>query len=179
MTSKPMRRPKLVALLVLVGSLLIPGCGGEQKREYAVPGALCGIKVSARLLEPLLPPGKSLRTDLNDTLPDHGIIDCNILVDGEIALIANQTWRDKHHSALSLATLQPEMEPEDLRGDADFQYSRKGAAKRVSCPHPAKPKEDLFALTRIPGPQEPDVSDVKAFAKNYSKGVAASRQCSR
>ncbi|MFI8852443.1 hypothetical protein ACIGW3_19960 [Streptomyces sp. NPDC053499] len=176
---KPMCSSRAVTVLVLFGAVLAAGCGEGEKQRYAAPDSLCGVTVSARLLDPLLPPGDSLRTELDDTLPDHGIIDCNVLVDGKVVLIANQTWRDKNHSALSLATLQPEMEPEDLEGSDDFQYSPKGAAKRVDCPRPAKPEEDLFAITRIPGPQKPDLRAVKAFTENYSKAVAASPQCSR
>lgn len=80
---------------------------------------------------------------------------------------------------MSMAMLEPEMEPEMLNGGWHFQYSEKGAAMRVDCRAPKKPGEDLFAIPRIPGPQTPDVADVKAFTKHYAKRVAASPLCSR
>lgn len=120
-----------------------------------------------------------MKQDFDDPLLNHGNLHCKLSVDKKVVFIGTQTWLEKGHSTLALATIQPEMEPEMLDGGPDFQYSQKGAVLRVDCPNPKKKESDLFALTRIPGPQEPDVSDVKAFTKNYSKGVAASRQCSR
>ncbi|CAL9416132.1 hypothetical protein [Streptomyces albus] len=178
MTSERTVRGSTVAL-VLCAAALSAGCGNDEEKEYAVPDSLCGVKVSARLLSPLLPPGKSVKLDRKDTLLNHGNIHCNVIVDGKTVFIATQTWRDRGNSALSMAMIQPEMEPEMLHGGWHFQYSAKGAAMRVDCRTPKKPGRDLFAIPRIPGPQKPDVADVKAFTKNYAKGVAQSDQCRR
>ncbi len=177
MTSERMVRGS-TATLILCTFALFSGCGADEKKEYAVPDSLCGVKVSARLLSPLLPPGKTVKQENKDPLLDHGSIHCNVMVDGKTVFIASQTWQDRG-DAMSMAIVQPELEPETLNGSAYFQYSEKGAVKRVDCRAPKKPDEDLYAIPRIPGPQKPDVADVKAFTKNYAKGVAQSDQCRR
>ncbi|MEU3329373.1 hypothetical protein ACH4LN_31290 [Streptomyces albus] len=177
MTSERTVRRGTVAL-ILCTVVLSSGCGTDEKKEYSVPDSLCGVQVSARLLAPLLPPGKSVKLERKDPLLNHGSIHCNVMVDGKTVFIASQTWQDRG-DAMSMAIVQPELEPETLNGSAYFQYSEKGAVKRVDCRAPKKPDEDLFAIPRIPGPQKPDVADVKAFTKNYAKGVAQSDQCRR
>ncbi|UNZ19851.1 hypothetical protein [Streptomyces sp. 891-h] len=151
----------------------------KEKKEYATPNSLCGTPVEARLLDPLLPSGKELSLKKVDVLLNHGIVHCELSVDGDVVFVATQEWRGRGTHALSVAELQPELEPENVEGGKDFQYGQQGAAKRVACADPKKKGWDLFAITRIPGPQKPDLRAVKAFTENYSKAVAASPQCSR
>ena len=170
-----MKYPGVIAVLALATSSAT-ACSPNE-REYETPKSMCGISVTPRLLTPLLPPGKRVQSDFSDPLVNHGALHCKLSVDGKEILITTQEWTEKEEDALSIGDLMPEMEAEDLKGTRDFQYSQNGAALRVNCATPRKPERDLFAITRIPGPQKPDVADVKAFAKNYSKGVQASKQC--
>ncbi|MDJ0380715.1 hypothetical protein [Streptomyces sp. G-G2] len=77
------RRWGVLAAAALLVTLA--GCG-EQGRDYAVPGDVCGVPVQPSLLEPLLPPGKKLAQS-----PDGsgiGTPRCEVTVDKGLALKA-------------------------------------------------------------------------------------------
>ena len=96
-----------------------------------------------------------------------------------MVFVASQEWSAKDRPALNVARLIPEVVEEDLEGGGHFWFSRKGAALRVDCPNPIKRDDYLYAVPRISGPQDPEVEDVKAFTRNYAKGIAKSKQCNK
>ncbi|MGZ0202927.1 hypothetical protein ACNFR7_22405 [Streptomyces sp. RM1] len=82
-----------VAAVSAAAALLVAlcGCGGtKEKREYAVPRALCGIPVDSKTLTPFLPGGRTLTT--KQKLSDGWGVRCEVRVDSHLAAQTSLQW---------------------------------------------------------------------------------------
>ncbi|MCT2589775.1 hypothetical protein LHJ74_07560 [Streptomyces sp. N2-109] len=78
---------------------LLAGCG-EQGREFSVPESLCGTKIPAETLDPLLPDeGDSVDVDLN--LDNEKFRSCNVGVGRDIVLTASLNRVPEYYDPMS------------------------------------------------------------------------------
>ncbi|WP_328501390.1 hypothetical protein OG828_14770 [Streptomyces sp. NBC_00457] len=85
----------LGVMAVVSAAALVASCSaGEETREYAVPDKVCGISVAPKLVQPLLPPGKSIDAGESLTGPDD-TQRCAVLIDDDTAVdITGQRYPD-------------------------------------------------------------------------------------
>src|SRR4051794_28749156 len=85
-------RASATVAVALSGALLLSACssGGNEEKNYSVPGALCDISSDPKLLIPFLPGGDSIT--VKSSSPSGGTQQCDVIVDGDIAVRELQTW---------------------------------------------------------------------------------------
>ncbi|MEU0454937.1 hypothetical protein ABZ322_18365 [Streptomyces sp. NPDC006129] len=80
---------------LLVVGLALAACSSgnsQEKREYAVPGKLCGTAVERDELTAFLPSGKKLTTR-EKYLDDKRLTErCDVLVDGKLVVQTSREW---------------------------------------------------------------------------------------
>lgn len=96
MTEYRRSAPRAFGVTAVVSVALVASCSsGEETREYAVPSKVCGISVAPKLVQPLLPPGKSIDAGTPLTGPDD-TQRCAVLIDDDTAVeITGQRYPDE------------------------------------------------------------------------------------
>lgn len=86
MAEFPRSAPTAFSVMAVVCALLVTSCSAdEEAREYAVPNKVCGVSVAPKLMQPLLPPGKSIDAGESLTGPDD-TQRCAVLIDDDTAV---------------------------------------------------------------------------------------------
>ncbi|MEU9173976.1 hypothetical protein AB0D34_40480 [Streptomyces sp. NPDC048420] len=87
--------PTVFGVMAVISVVLMTSCSkGKETREYAVPSKICGVSVSAKLVQPLLPPGKAIDPGESLTGPDD-TQRCAVSIDGDTALeVTGQRYPD-------------------------------------------------------------------------------------
>ncbi|MEU3556161.1 hypothetical protein [Streptomyces fragilis] len=165
---------------VLLGALALTACsdgdGTVGKRAYEVPGALCGIALDPKYLEPFLPGGKVLTT--KETAPNSGTTQCSVLVDGDPVLRQTRTWWARGESASSVARGFWGMKGAKMSDDARFVHSGTGGVgKTSSCTSAEHPEQNLYAAIQVFDPDRADPAAVEKLVTAYTKAVEASEEC--
>ncbi|MFF8833532.1 hypothetical protein [Streptomyces sp. NPDC015131] len=166
-------RAVLPAIGLSIMLALTTSCSSPE-REYAVPGDLCGVRVPAKALEPVLPAGKEA------TLHPSAIGEnkrCRIHVDGKSVFSASIEPWEKDAKAQDVARVTLSVEPSDtLSKDRRYIYSPTGAVGRVECPAPPDSKRSVWATVRVTHDDATE-ADMKNLIEAYAKAVAASGAC--
>ncbi|MFF4093053.1 hypothetical protein ACFYYY_04180 [Streptomyces sp. NPDC001834] len=152
-------------------------CSDEAEREYRVPNALCGTSVSTELLSPFLPPGKKVSE--KSLTPADGIARCQVLVDGEIALVVSREWWSDKPNLTEIAQGQAYVELENFSDDGRYIHSERGAVGKADCARPVKPGNELFTVVQVPEPGRANADAVKALITGYTESMSSSDQCTR
>ncbi|MEU0955296.1 hypothetical protein ABZ353_23580 [Streptomyces niveus] len=160
-------------------SLALTGCGTpEPKKEYKIPNAFCGMRISPDLLEPTLPPGKKLTIRFSEAVGESS---CSVVVDKKTALSITTGWREKGTTALKVAHDQIGVDlTEKISKDESYVYSSEGAVSKIDCPnHSNKYRREnyqlftQFFLTDMKAKQ----SETKALLFGLTKAIIASDEC--
>ncbi|MEU0528634.1 hypothetical protein [Streptomyces niveus] len=159
--------------------LTLAGCGtSEPRKEYKIPNAFCGIRISPDLLEPTLPPGKKLTIRFNEAVGESS---CSVVVDKKTAVHITTGWRDKGTTALKVAHDQIGVDlSEKISKDESYVYSNEGAVSEIDCSnHSNKYRREnyqlftQFFLTDMKAKQ----SEIKALLFGLTKAIGASDEC--
>lgn len=141
------------------------------EHAYATPEDLCGTKVSAAFLEPLLPPGKTIAARPASAV---SVERCRLLVDGKVVFSSSVEKRAAGASARDVAESAIGVEPTDTRtGDGRFIYSKAGAVGRVECS--GRPDSSLWVTARTTRPAT--AADMLKLVKEYANSAAGSGVC--
>ncbi|MET9447510.1 hypothetical protein [Streptomyces cinerochromogenes] len=168
---------RLVAATAALAALgLIVGCSAsDDKKDYDVPRALCGVSVDPDLVSPFLPAGEKIR--MSETRPVPSRKNCRVDVDGKWALMANLEWWGDDTSISTVASGNPQLEKAQLSPDGNV-YSGTGAVALVDgCKNPRHAQQLLFTSLRVRDPDLGDVSAMKKLATTYTEAVGRSDEC--
>jgi hypothetical protein len=175
-----MRFPTSVRLLTSTAGAIaliaaLSSCGGNQeKREYSVPDALCGISIDSRALTPFLPSGKKLTTEAKRIAPN--VTKCRVVVDGELAAITSQEWWNRisiveFAGGLTLDT------PDHQTDDGKYAYSGNQAFGRTDgCNNKEHPGKTLYTAIQASESKHSDANAMKHLIIDYTHAVAT-QQC--
>ncbi|MET7516266.1 hypothetical protein ABZS88_22840 [Streptomyces sp. NPDC005480] len=152
----------------------VAGCSSsEPERAYATPKDLCGTKVSAGSLEPLLAPGKKIAVRPTSAV---GVKRCRFEVDGKVVFSTSVEKRGADTSARDVATSAIGVNPNDTGADGGrFIYSKTGAVGRVECPKSAGADSSLWVTARTTHPAT--ATDMVKLVKEYANSVARNGGC--
>ncbi|MGW6401033.1 hypothetical protein [Streptomyces sp. NPDC055134] len=158
--------------VLLVAS--VAGCSSSApERAYPTPKELCGTKVSAGSLEPLLPAGKKIAVRPTSAV---GVKRCRLEVDGEVVFSSSVEKLGGGTSARDVATSALGVNPNDTGADGGrFIYSKTGAVGRVECPKPAGADSSFWVTARVADDSDP--ADMLRFIKEYAAAAAGSGAC--
>ncbi|MGX1675714.1 hypothetical protein [Streptomyces sp. NPDC055400] len=162
---------------VLGAALLVAsavGCSSSAtERGYATPKELCGTKVSAGSLQPLLPPGKKISAQPASAV---GVKRCRLEVDGKVVFSSSVEKLGGDTSARDVATSALGVNPNDTgAGGGRFIYSKTGAVGRVECTKPAGADSSFWVTARVS--DHADAADMLRFIKEYANSVARNGGC--
>lgn len=168
-----------LASAALAAALLVASASAcsspAPERAYATPKELCGTKVSAAFLEPLLPPGKKISAQPRSSV---GTKRCYLLVDGAAAFSSSVELRGAGVSARDVAASAIGIEPTDTgAGGGRFIYSRTGAVGRVECSGSARRDSSLWVTVRTAHPSA--AADMLKLVNEYANSVAQGGGCGR
>jgi hypothetical protein len=154
------------------------GCSGaEEKKEYAVPKALCDVAVDRQVLAELLPPGKQV--EVAEKHPVNRRTECQVNVDGNASLIASQEWWEDSDSILDVAASVPQLESAKLTDDSNtYIQSGTGAVmKTKTCISPDHPDHTLFTAIEVHADGVDNADAVKKLITGYTRAVESSKTC--
>ncbi|MFD8914857.1 hypothetical protein [Streptomyces sp. NPDC059575] len=157
---------------------MVAGCAeSKDKREYAVPSALCGVSVKPELVAPFLPGGKGLAVKEDRPVPTIKL--CRVDVGKKWALQANQQWWAEDVSIATVASANPQLGSTEDSSDSTFFYSGTGAVVRVKgCSNPKHSGQILYTSLSVRDTDLADVPAMKKLATAYTKAVKNSDACS-
>ncbi|MFG2605092.1 hypothetical protein ACGFT2_16335 [Streptomyces sp. NPDC048514] len=160
----------LLGAALLVG--LTASCSSSPTRAYAVPGDVCGTKVTKAVLEPLLPPGKEISARPTSAV---GVKRCRLVVDEKIVFSSSVEKHGAGTTARDVALSAYGVEPNDASADGGYVvYSRTGAVGLVKCP--ARSSENsVWATVRTERGVEQ--SDMRRYIEAYAKALSESGGC--
>lgn len=177
MQGLPRGRARSVLAAAIGAGLLVASvsaCSSSApEREYATPKELCGTKVSAGSLEPLLPPGKKISVKPTSAV---GVKRCRLEVDGEVVFSSSVEKLGADTSARDVATSALGVNPNDTSADnGRFIYSKTGAVGRVECPKSTGAGSSFWVTARVSDDADP--ADMHRFVKEYATAAAGSGAC--
>ncbi|MFD5130774.1 hypothetical protein [Streptomyces olindensis] len=160
----------VAALVTLVGC-----SGSEEKKEYDVPEALCGVTVNPAVVSELLPAGKTIEVQEKNPVPSRS--NCQVNVDGKAALILTQEWWEDGDSISDVARSVPQLESAKLTED-NFIHSGTGAAMRAkSCVNLDHRDHILFTTLEVHADDVEDADATKDLITTYTQAVEDSSTC--
>lgn len=173
-----MRRSVGLVALALVLPIGLAGCGGEEKKEYAVPTSLCGVPVDPQLLDPLLPPGKKISQregHYAKGVPRQG---CSVKIDGDVWLHLYGEWREAGFTALDAAA-------DHVVGGGGFRTTTngeiaswyRGAATAFPCRNGEWKAYSTVAESVERDDRDANEEALQKFIGSYSKALAKELPC--
>lgn len=155
----------------------LTGCGSEEKQEYTVPNALCGISVPAEDLAPFLPAGKKITVEERDPENEYGwMTGCLVAVDGEEILATTVEWKREGSSTGEFARGVSLEKTDHLSDDGHFLWSGRQGFGRTECTNP-KGTQRLFTAVRPHSSEHEDSDAMERIIKAYTKAVEKSDLC--
>ncbi|WP_405795401.1 hypothetical protein [Streptomyces sp. NBC_01506] len=173
-----MRPSAVLAAVALVLSIGLSGCGGGEKKDYAVPASLCGVPVEPELLEPLLPSGEEISVQESGYENEVQRRLCTVTVDGDVSLTVNGEWREAGFTAL-------EAGEDHVAGGGEFQTSANGSiaswgtivATTFPCDNATWQAYSAVAEERVRTGSKASVEALKKFIAPYGEALAKTLPC--
>ncbi|WP_329380812.1 hypothetical protein [Streptomyces sp. NBC_01716] len=167
-----------MSLGALSCALLIASCS-ESAKEYETPQAVCGVKVPAEILDPLLPEGEKV-SERSKTA--SGVKRCYVSVDDKVALSTSIEWYEADTPIAEIASKTVGAGPEDkVSTDKRYSYSGKGGAGLIRCEDSSQIDKDvdgdLYATVRVGGDDSADAAAVLKVIEAYTDAVPAAGEC--
>ncbi|MFD5266090.1 hypothetical protein [Streptomyces sp. NPDC058335] len=168
-------KPILLSTAALMLLLLLSGCGSEeQKRNYAIPRALCGLAVDGEALTNILPGGDKV-TVKDRSYP--GTQGCQVIVDGVLIVTAVQMWVDEGQTAAFVAATHSIDTVDRSAEKGRYQYSGYEAYGKTHGCVDTKYKQELYAVIQAPSSKKPDPEAMKRLIVSFTKSVEKSAEC--
>ncbi|MFF8322462.1 hypothetical protein ACF06V_35590 [Streptomyces bobili] len=173
MTSEKPRLGAVGGLAALV--LLLAACGNDdQKRDYAIPHALCDMTVDSEALARILPGGHEIIAK-DRSYP--GTKGCQVIVDGVLIVTAVQMWVEEGRTAASVAADQSFGTLDRSAKEGRYQYSGHEAYGKTQGCVDTKYKQELYAVIQAPSSKRSDLDAMKRLIVSFTKSVEESAEC--
>ncbi|WP_157877976.1 hypothetical protein [Streptomyces torulosus] len=166
---------KSAAVVAMICVPMVSGCsGGESKREYKVPRALCGIAVDRSDLTAFLPVGKNI-----SVTSDSGIDwrRCNVVVDNTSVVNVTQFWLEKGRTTAYFARGQTLDDPKESMEGGRFLYSGYEAFGKTKSCVDKKYGQELYTAVQAQGSKHRDADAMKRLILAYTREVEKSAAC--
>jgi hypothetical protein len=152
----------------------LSGCGGGEKREYAVPEKLCDMPtVDMDALLSFLPPGKELTMHPKSVRTEES---CEVQVDGKTVLRIMQDWLPEGEDTALYARGVFLKTPKKSVADGRYLYSdRDGFGKADGCVD-GHSKEELYTAIQVYS-EHRDADAMKRVIVNFTEAVQRSTAC--
>jgi len=169
-----------LAAVASVGVAAVSACSkgdGDDKKNYTVPSALCGIKADPDLVDPFLPGGESV--EVKSLTLSGGAKRCDVVVDGKVALREIQTWWSDGETATTVAAAYANTDDGKTTDDGRYLYSGVGAVGKTSadCKSKEHPDQDLYGVVQVFADGRSDPEVMKELIASYIRGLEASAEC--
>ncbi|MGV9254249.1 hypothetical protein [Streptomyces sp. NPDC003697] len=167
---------RVVSLAVL--AVAVAGCSSDgHRREFSVPGSLCGVPVPSGALSSLLPSsGKRVRVAAESVSADGDGL-CEVTVDDDTVVVLSRERIDVGRSARSI--LENRLSVHDLKSaeDGSVAYADRGAVSLIKCRGTGLEEEDISTLIKVLGPARKDMSSMKGLIVGYTEALRAQKPC--
>jgi len=171
------RPGRSMMLLPATAALVISlsACGAdEQKRDYAVPGKLCGVTVASGDLTPFLPAGKDLEVRERET---SGVRTCQVIVDKKLIVTMTQAWLiEGKNTAYFAYSRSLGTQEHSAEGDR-FRYSGNEAFGKTNGCVDTRYGRELYTAVQAQGSEHKDADAMKRMITSYTREVEASAAC--
>ncbi|MFF8973208.1 hypothetical protein [Streptomyces sp. NPDC014995] len=170
------RKASAVSATVLTAlAFLLTGCSDEQqKREYAVPGALCGTAVDSDALTSFLPPGSKITVKGKAYSGAEG---CQVVVDDKLIVTAARMWLEEGRTTAYVAARQSFDTPDQSAEDGRFRYSGHEAFGKTRGCVDMKYKQELYTVIQAEGSEHRDAAAMKRLILSFTEAVERSAEC--
>ncbi|MDB1088418.1 hypothetical protein PJ985_12670 [Streptomyces sp. ACA25] len=166
-----------------LAALALLGCtADEETYDYAAPSELCGLNIDPGLLQPLLPPGKTLAQSSEGSYEGYDI--CTVTVDSSQALNVGVSFSDEYRDPMQRTTLADSRREEKIetrvQGEEAVLWAT-GVNISFLCEPREEAKYTVLRLTaqQHSGPSEPERRErIEAFAENLATAVKQEHGCS-
>ncbi|MGW5098824.1 hypothetical protein ACWEQ1_14080 [Streptomyces nodosus] len=169
-------------LCLLAVGLTLTGCSSgssKGKREYALPDKLCGIHVDLEELAEFLPPGKKLAT--KEEFIDHDKLSeqCDLSVDGEVAVRTSREWFPQqkttrwHATAATLANLDHQADGGRFVYSGYEAFGKANDCRRIV----SDEKHAMFTGVQVFGSKHRDAKAMKSVITRFTAAVEKSSVC--
>ncbi|MFD6416638.1 hypothetical protein [Streptomyces sp. NPDC060194] len=164
------------AVLALSG---LVGCSpGEEIRSYKAPDDLCNIEVEPTLLEPFLPPGRSLDVESGTRWAETG--NCTLSADGHRFLTVGWEWGVQADSLYDVAARQDGLGPYEPEHKQRYLHAGNGAIGQVNCHVTTSPESPaLTTVIRLDDLVKPDAPAMLRLITAYTEAVRESGLCEK
>jgi hypothetical protein len=153
----------------------LSACGAdEQKRDYAIPGELCGITVASDDLIPFLPAGKYLEVQGKET---SGVKTCQVIVDKKLVVTATQAWLKEGKSTSYFAYSRSLGTQEHSTEGDRFRYSGNEAFGKTNGCVDTRYGRELYTAVQAQGSEHRDADAMKRLITSYTSEVETSAAC--
>ncbi|MER6346039.1 hypothetical protein ACWC10_22820 [Streptomyces sp. NPDC001595] len=179
------RAPAAAGPTVLAGLLAVAlvGCGESRSRDYAVPDRVCGVRVDADALSPLLPAGARLTQSRTDK--GRGSVSCRVSVDDSLVLYLSGDVTDRGTDVVSLEDrgLRRLGDPALVEGVGDVAAVADGGAKAAAeCAYRGAPREfvglvQLESEDPVPSETEERRDALLAFLTSWFPAAGQAQGC--
>ncbi|WP_317445709.1 hypothetical protein [Streptomyces collinus] len=163
---------------IVVAVIAVAGCSSdEQKQEFTVPKALCGVSVPTESLSSLLPASGKQLSARRSGGPDDGAVLCNVSVDGDRVLVISQERISVGDSArhILLSRLSVPQPKSAARGS--IAYADRAAVSLLKCRGADVEKEDISTLVKVLEPARRDESAMKDLIQGYTTSLEGQHPC--
>jgi hypothetical protein len=152
------------------------GCSDEQKREYALPKALCGVSVPEKALSELLPSGERLTADESTPVAD-AITTCKVTVDGDMVLSIERESREPGASARDIAVDQLSVKQPKSTAQRSVAYADWAAVSIVKCRGQSSTDEDISVAIKVLEPGHRSEAAMKELILGYTSSFQKQQPC--
>ncbi|WP_405627142.1 hypothetical protein OG933_12895 [Streptomyces sp. NBC_00016] len=172
-TARKSSTVSIAALTILV--FLLAGCGEEeQKREYAVPGTLCGTTVDRDDLAPFLPAGRKITVKERSYSGSKG---CQVIVDDKLIMTTTQMWMEEGTTTALFAARQSFDTPDKSTENGRFVYSGFEAFGKTRGCVDTRYKQELYTVVQAEGSRHRDAEAMKHLILAFTGEIEKSAEC--
>ncbi|MFD8915841.1 hypothetical protein [Streptomyces sp. NPDC059575] len=165
----------LSAVLVLG---CVSGCSSDEpKRDFAVPGQLCGVAVPTAPLSKLLPASGGKLTVKAPTAGDDLGIVCEVDVDGQQVLSVERERVGSGRSAWNIASYDHRIGQVKSGAGDMIAYVGKAAVSIVPCVQKEQRDNSVSTYIQTVKPGRADESAMKGLISGYTAALTKQRPC--
>ncbi|MFF6907320.1 hypothetical protein ACFY9Q_15395 [Streptomyces sp. NPDC012389] len=169
------------AVLALLVAGVTAGCSTEAEREYSLPENLCEIPVKEGVIDPVLPPGKTIEQQAEPLEPP--VSSCRVLVDKRRILFLSISQIDEFSDPMGEREKQPFRNRKEMK---DLPFDGKGAIGDTNAMVAAACDSDVsrYVVVEFTVGESLDEETARRrekidrFAKEYTEAVKKAVSCS-
>ncbi|WP_409469325.1 hypothetical protein [Streptomyces sp. HC307] len=166
-----------VAAISAIAALILTlsACGGnEQKRDYSIPDALCGVAVESDDLASFLPAGRDI--DVRNKAAS-GVKTCEVVIDKKLIVTTTQAWLEEGKNTSYFAYSQSLENHDHSAEGGRFRYSGNEAFGKTDGCVDTQYGQELYTAVQAQGSEHSDADAMKRLITSFTSEVEASATC--